>query len=266
MKDDPSGVVVKNETISDKAAHGALAGAAAALVTFPFESAKKKFQSGQPIIWSLREFYRGCSAFVVSLTPTGAIQVASNILIKQKLGEGRNAEITSGVAAGGLGAVASTAVENVILRQQLQNTGPKQAINSLFAEGALRIWRGLALISGREAIFGFSYMWGSKEASKHAKENYGEQFALPAKIGVGIAGALISHPLDTTATVRQKHASYLSTKDAAKQIMTESGLKGFYKGAVPRCLLFTGAMLTSEKVLSVFDSDVNETEKPKLSK
>ena len=148
-------------------------------------------------------------------------------------------------------------VENIILTQQLKKIGPKEAFLSLVGQGYTRIYRGLPVIMGREAIFGACYLKGSDKASEYASEHFGAMYAFPARLTVGVLGSLASHPLDTIATTMQRHG-YGKAREAVKHLWHEGGAKSFYKGGGARIGLFTTAMLVIPKTNQLVSDELND--------
>lgn len=246
----------------------------ATVINFPFEGMKKRLQSNQTLSfkeimtgipkgvsvkWNavslkqLPELYRGCTAFGVSLVPTSIIQRSMNKRLLEKFGEGTTTKVYSGLFSGAMGAVASTAVENVILTQQKYTAGPRVAVNIIYKKGGITgIWTGFSMISVREAVFASSYLYAAEAAATYYSNVFGTDKTLPAKLGVGVVGALITHPADTIATTMQNSHKKISALKAAKEIyrgknFESAGAKNFWKGGSWRCALFTGSMLTLEQ-------------------
>lgn len=234
----------------------AAGGQSAALTAFLFEGTKKRIQSGQslpslsklgPLGW-VRESFRGVSSFSGSLVPTCMLQTTVEYQLKQRnLTDTQAGKVAENLISGAAGGFASTLVENIILSQQLNKTGPAAAIKNLLAEGPTRPFRGLPLIAGREAVFGFCYMKGATEAGNYAANHYGEAYVMPAKLAVGIAGSIVSQPFDTMATTMQTNG-YRNSSSAVKHLWQEKGSRAFFSGGLARVGLFTTAMLTIEKV------------------
>lgn len=241
-------------------------GLVGAYAAFFFEGAKKRLQSNQPLpslqqvgmkTW-FKESFRGSSSFAGSLVPTSIIQqMTSHYFQEQNLSYTMTGKMLETVFSGSLGGMASTIVENIVLEQQLHNTGPKQAFFNLLTQGHTRIFRGLPLVMTREAIFGFCYLKGANEAGNYATTHFGAAYALPAQLCVGALGSLISHPFDTVATTMQ-HKGYKKTTDAAMYLWNENKAYAFYKGGAARIGLFTTAMLTIGKVQKVVLDKLND--------
>lgn len=224
----------------------AAAGSAAGFICFPFEGLKKKYQSGQPISFHPRELYRGSCAFSVSVMTATVGAMSAAHLLKGTPGYDPSSQIhllclalLSGVTGSYVG---STPVENTILKQQMNQINPFRAIQSMLQNrGPSRLWVGASQLAGREAGFATAMLYGGEAARTAVQiETGNDVLAGMAEIGVGIGGAALTHPLDTIATIRQKHEGLLSSAQAMKQIFHSKGVGGFFKGVGSRMVLFTG--------------------------
>lgn len=241
-------------TLAESAMAAGTSGFVGAYASFFFEGIKKRLQSNQKIPavntlglngW-LKESFRGSSGFAASLVPTSIIQQMLSYHFKNNPPQSEFLKTTEPLLSGAVGGIASTFAENVILTQQMKKIGPADAISSMYAEGYFRIFRGLPMIMCREGVFGFCYLKAANEASNYATQNYGPAFSWPAKLLVGIAGSLASHPFDTTATTMQRNG-YSNILDAVNHLRNENGWRAFYKGGGARVALFTTAMVTISK-------------------
>src|SRR3990167_3411836 len=109
---------------------GGTAGAVAGSGNYFFESLKKKLQSYQPMPTNFSELYRGVTPYVANLTLTTMVQSVADNGFKRIFNDpmSNSAGIASAVASGAFSAFSSTAVENIILQQQLTKTRPRVAI------------------------------------------------------------------------------------------------------------------------------------------
>ena len=231
-------------------------GAAGGYLCFPFEGLKKRLQSGQPITASSfhpTELFRGSIPFATSVM---AATVASMTLHKALQtrswydSSSPTCEAGSAMMSGALGAVVgSTPVENVILTQQLNKTGPFKAVRILFKQGISRPWLGLPELMMREAGFAGSMLWGGRAAKNVAYEKtQSEALSHVAEFGACILGAVITHPADTLATHKQKNNGALSSSQAVKNIFQKHGLLGFFRGCSHRIFLFTGCAVLIPRI------------------
>lgn len=180
-------------------AMGLCGGTAAAAVSYPGESLKKRVQSTQRISFSPLEVYRGVSAFWTSLLLTTTVQTMLSKYLDRS-------DLAGALFSGSVGGVASTATENVIVRTQMLSSNPRHAIQSLLKEGGpRRIFLGLPCIAVREAVFFSSTIHVSDSVSRHLGGN-----AFAGLLVTGAVGTLISHPFDTIATTQQVMEKFLS--------------------------------------------------------
>ena len=230
---------------------GGVSGFTGAFTTFFFAAGKKRRQSGQafpsiselgPRKW-VRETFRGSIGNSVLLTPTAVIQQLSDQYWKQQGSANPSNQIAATLFSGAVGGVASTVVENMLLQQQIKKASASQALISLYEQSPTRIFRGMQMIMLREAIFGWCYLSGVVQAGNYAAEHYGARYRMPVQILVGMMGALVSHPFDTTATTMQQHG-YTKTRHAVQHLLREpNAIKAFYKGGLMRMGLFTTGII-----------------------
>src|SRR3990167_4781492 len=100
---------------------------------------------------------------------------------------------------GAMGGIASTLAENNILTQQKLNKTPIDAARALTQQcGAGRLLRGLPPLMGRELVFGSCMLYFSDQGAKAARDKVANNFFVDilARILIGTAGALLTHPLD----------------------------------------------------------------------
>lgn len=250
-----------------------ISGFVGAYASFIFEGTKKRLQSNQPLPslfklgaagW-MKELFRGSSSFAGSLVPTSMLQqMTSHFFASQNLSTTTAGKIAETAFSGALGGFASTLVENTILRQQMNKSGPLAAISSLLKEGKTRPFRGLPLIMTREAIFTLCYLKGAKDAGDYAVTHFGAAYVLPAQLAIGTVGSLASHPFDTTATTMQRYG-YTSPKQAAAHLWKENGTRAFMKGALARVGLFNVAMLSISKTQAFVMEKLAENDSPKMT-
>lgn len=260
---------IKKQNYSHTLIAAGTSGLVGAYAAFFFEGAKKRMQSNQKMpspsklglhSW-FKESFRGSSSFAGSLIPTSVIQqMTGHYFEEKKLSHTLMGKTIETIFSGGLGGLFSTIVENLVLEQQMNKTGTKDAFLNLLNQGNTRIFRGLPLVMSREAIFGFCYLKGADQAGNYAATHFGTYYTIPAQLAVGALGSLISHPLDTAATTMQRYG-YNSTKQAVAHLWNENKIQSFYKGGAMRIGLFTTAMLTikntQEAVINLLDNDLS---------
>ncbi|XP_071246539.1 mitochondrial glycine transporter B-like isoform X3 [Salvelinus alpinus] len=108
-------------------------------------------------------------------------------------------------------------------------------------EGPRALFSGLTATLLRDAPFsGIYVMFYSQAKRSLPPEVSSSPYAPLGNFGCGVmAGVLasvVTQPADVVKTHIQVSPSHLTTKDAIRYIYTEHGLRGFFRGAVPRSL------------------------------
>ncbi len=252
----------------------AFAGGLGATLCFPFEAIKKKCQTGQIrtvtdlgqlITRQPRELYRGCPAFAVSVTVATVSAMKFRDLLRDSPyydSSSKAHEASTAVTAGILGAVVgSTPVENIILYQQKCQVGPLPAIKGMLRQRLTRPWVGLPELMAREGGFAGFMLFGVGAAREKVFEKTGNKgLAEIAGIGMGVVGATMTQPGDSTATFKQEQELMgrvtMSSRDAIKEMYRLGGLSRFFAGLGGRTFLFTGCAILipriEEKAQSIF--------------
>lgn len=251
-------------------------GAAGGFLFFPAEGLKKRLQSDKLHAADFRnlstgnlrqalhprELFRGSSAFATSVMVATVTSMAFNRAIKELsfYDDSSSAHrLVAAFASGALGAiVGSTPVENTILTQQSIKKGPIPAVQHMLKQGISRPWVGVCELMARESIFAGVMLFGAPAARNYIKEktNSDVQAELGA-VGVGVIGALASHPFDTTATYRQSQDGQIPLRQAVENIYKKSGIQGFYKGGACRVILFTGCAISIPKISKIVENVLN---------
>ena len=229
----------------------AVGGGVGAFFCFPFEALKKKLQSDQSITrhsFHLPELYRGSSPFAISVTAATVASMTFRHVLQVMFGTDRSStsrEAATAIVGGMLGAVVgSTPVENVILAQQLNKTGPLKAVQILLKQGITRPWVGLPELAMREAGFAGVMLWGGRAAREKVYDwTQSQALSNIAEIGASLIGAAATQPFDTLATRKQKSDGALSSTQAIQGIYLKDGARGFFRGLSQRAFLFTGCAL-----------------------
>ncbi len=236
----------------------ATGGAIGAFAAFPWESLKKRLQSGELTPTDFRHFgngkvlnvlrpkelYRGSGGFCGAVMAATASSMMFNKIIHEQVPfYDAQSHLHQGAAAMGsgmLGAiVGSTPVENMLLVQQKYKIGPHAAAKRMLQQGIFRPWVGLRELMVREAGFAGVMLFAGPAARNAATAKTNNETAgVVAEIGVGLIGALATHPADTIATIRQKSNGDTPLTNAIQNIYAQDGMKGFFKGAASRMALF----------------------------
>lgn len=223
----------------------AIGGASGSAICYPGESLKKMIQSGQQVLFHPRNIYRGVSSFSASVTLATMTSMTFHHLLQQTSfydPKSTTHQTVAAIGSGIIGAtVASTPVENIILRLQLEKIGPIPAIRSLLKQGITRPWVGLKPLWAREGIFvGIMLSGGKLVNNKVYQKTKNQLLANSAELALSVGGAFASHPWDCIATRMQQSDGALKMVPAIKQLYKESGISGFFRGANQRALLFVG--------------------------
>lgn len=242
---------------------GACAGAAAAAASYPFAAIKKMIQSNQSI--SLKTFipstlYRGVTQYTVLNFPATMIQVGLARQLLHLSGNDSNFnQITSGLISGFFSGFLLSPVESIMLNQQRQQCGPLLAFNYIIKnKGVLGLFRGGFSTAMRESIYALSILWAAETAGRKMTDLFKHDMTLLGILLVSVLSAPISHPFDAIATHQQCSLKNSSFFNSARSIFVEKGVKGFYKGFLPRLGLFTVgipvAVYTKNLVLSKLEN------------
>lgn len=263
-----TGAAVEKTTLANKfwfipPMAGLISGSIAAAITFPTEAMKKRKQSNQPPIgfeffkpntWAKSAviLYTGGLAFVASVGPTTLIQSTAMDFMTES-GLTKEGNIMPAFICGALGGFCSTFVESLILAQQYKRnarkpSGPIKTIESVVRQhGVTKLWTGLGCIMARECVFGGLALRAADSIAKWAVNTTGNKnHYFLTQLLVGMAGALVTHPADTVATLMQHNLHQYQKESVAaivKRVWMKHGLKGFYEGGCYRVGLFTGCMM-----------------------
>jgi hypothetical protein len=231
-------------------------GYAGATTCFPFESIKKKLESGQLKTLFSRELFpelhpqeimRGSVAFSLAVGSNAATMIVVNRLLHSLQGYDHNSkaqEIGAAVLSGGVASIFSTVVENTLMDQQLRGVSLQRSVSSLGKQGTTRFYIGFPELFLRECGFGTFMIVIMPTATKKVRDlTHNEALAQGAGLFVGIGGALGTQPFDVMATGKQKAAcngKRISTSQVAREIYKKQGVLGFWSGGIPRAGLFVG--------------------------
>ncbi len=277
-----------------------VAGTTVASLTFPAESLKKWMQSNQETLdknyqilkdakitpqslgssW-VNNFvtvkdavckseyipYRGLSVFVVNIVPTTIIQFMVEETLKKVMPSTPNLyqSVAASAFCGVVGAVNATFIENTIVRQQVMKAGPISTINDMFRNSIFRPWKSYPGIATRDGIFTLFMLNIIPNAVAIAKDNFGDWTAVPVRVAMSFAGAALSHPFDTVATLQQKSHEKAPFIDTAKKLYQEHGVKGFYRGVMCRTLMFGTFAYVLPKVRDLAAEKIDEVMTSKTS-
>ncbi|KAM4603414.1 mitochondrial glycine transporter B isoform 2-T2 [Polymixia lowei] len=108
-------------------------------------------------------------------------------------------------------------------------------------EGIRALFSGLTATLLRDAPFSGIYVMFYSQAKKSLPQEVSSSSYAPlvnfgCGMVAGVLASLVTQPADVVKTHIQVSSSHLSTADAVRYIFTEHGLRGFFRGAVPRSL------------------------------
>ncbi len=246
---------------------GGLGGALGGFSCFPFEGLKKRIQS-ETLTRSAffpRELFRGSAPFATAVMVNSTACMTLDATIKRLPfydPKKQSMSFASAVTSGMLGAIiGSTPVENIILTQQLHKLNPIEAVRHMLKQGLMRPWAGAPELMLREAGFSSVMLFAGPAANRFALEKtHDPKLAFAAELIAGAFGAIITHPADTQATYRQKLDGKISFLEATRSIYKEAGVKGFFRGVIPRIVLFVGCATTIPRYAEGITSIIKEIE------
>ena len=263
------------------------AGVVVSYSTFPLEATKKMLEAGNltnkqvvDYVWRtkmttpqlfadswkkgyLQFLYRGSFAFALNVVPTTTIQFTFNEKLKAWLPDDGShiKNISRNALAGMFGATTAVIVENTVVRQQILNKALWPTLrHDLFTQSLLRPWKSYPCIATRDSIFAVCMFWGLPEANKYVERNLGTGYlySIPTWFTVSVLGTLLSHPADMIGTQQQKTHAIKPVSQICKEIYNSHGLKGFYKGAPQRFLLFSTFMGGLPKLEKYFNDRITK--------
>ncbi len=219
---------------------GSLAGITVAYSTFPLEALKKVRQVGGMLKETKVPLYRGSLVFAGNIVPTTTIQMGVNNILAHFVHQEDPLlkKIIGNIVCGSAGALTGTFVENAIVRQQIMQCGPLNAIKNMFEQSYLRPWKSYPLIATRDSIFINWMFLVTPSVQKYIAEK-DKRFIFPATLLAGFVGAAVSHPFDTIATNMQathERHGYLKTFTT---LMAAGGATTLFRGLPFRIGLFT---------------------------
>eukprot|EP01134_Creolimax_fragrantissima_P003318 CFRG3318T1 len=249
---------------------GAVAGSLEISIQQPTVAWKNALQDRRPITFNPREMYRGVFINVVSMAPiTGvqfsAMQVISG-LVKKSHELTKTEKILSAAGAGSISALISGPAELIVIQQQKSGLSMGAECARICKQyGIARLYRGLSMAAGREALFTAGYLGlgpivktSLQEMSPTLKEN--DFMGLVAGGCVaGLFAGVLTHPLDTVKTRVQSDiagAVYKGPTAAAKALYREEGFGAFYKGFLPRLGRLCGAVIILNKSAIILEQFV----------
>jgi Mitochondrial carrier protein len=234
-----------NET--QNATVGMTVGVIEVLILQPFNYAKNMTQQKQPISLSPVIWYRGVGANCVNMGSCTMIQFAVGGKFKNMFLNGENRrlkpheEFMCGASAGCISAIVGSPLELVMVQQQRKGGSTMATIQSIATPS--NIGRGFTGAAIREALWTCGYLSIPPLVRNYLMETYPKTFdtndkaRIPAALLGGLFACYLSHPVDTIKTCMQgdiERATYSTFTKTASKIYSDSGFRGFYRGATFR--------------------------------
>jgi Mitochondrial carrier protein. len=221
---------------------GSVTGVAEVMVNQPLMCIKNMLQQGKIISLRPRILYRGFGINATCIAPTTALLIATDKAL-EAIAPGADIKTSAARAfgAGFISTLASSPTELVILIQQNEGKSAYKTIKNLIDQKGIRvISRGMVSKSLREGGFGVGFLsmypWLKNSIHHNLIDN--EAIALPLAGVIAGAGTVVAtHPFDTISTCMQadyKSEQVKTMRQATQRIYEQYGMRGFYKGVVPR--------------------------------
>jgi solute carrier family 25 citrate transporter 1 len=223
---------------------GAIAGWVESTVCHPLDTIKTRMQNKGHATFSetvqrihqkhgWKGFYRGLSAVYAGVLPKNAVRFASFDTYRHYV-----PTWCAGVLAGATEAVLVVHPTDVLkIRVQAQfhsmNELPKKSMGAVFREllqTPQALWRGVPLTVIRQSI-----NQGANFTVFHWLRQHTDAPSFVAGCCSGAVGPLLNHPVDVVKT-RIPLSNGMSVKDIVREMVGESGWRGFYRGIGPRLL------------------------------
>ena len=241
---------------------GACGGVAMVLTTHPLDLAKTQMQANPSAYRGVmdclkqnmavegpRGLYRGVLPPTLVAAPYQASAFAGYGIGQQLVSSVTGLDSTKGfgqMLAGGISGFFTTTVIcpgeriKVVIQTSKEPLGLGGAMSRIFAEGGISsLFRGWEATLGREVPGGMVY-WACYNTARQAIEHVESvPSSMKELFGGGMAGVgywVFSLPADTIKSMQQASTTNLSMAGAAKQVMSESGPLGFWRGFTPAVL------------------------------
>jgi len=266
--------------IPHKIVVGALAGIVGTTTIYPLDMIKTRLQTSQGSLKGpvdafkrilasegAKGFYKGLGANLVGVTPEKAIKLAANEFFREAFEEQDGSiklqyEMLAGASAGSCQVVATTPMELVKIRMQMQATLPvaerQSTVEVVRNLGIKGCYKGFAATLLRDVPFSFIYFPLYANIKKMMADSKGDT-SMGSILTAGFIAASLSAgmvtPLDVIKTRLQVSGGiekYGNITGAFQLILKEEGPAAFFKGLAPRMIvvgpLFAIAQLSFEKM------------------
>lgn len=240
---------------------GGLAGATEVLVDHPLWTLKTRFQNSDipkqsKLTANPKVLYRGLVPNMLSMVPISALQVicaeSTKAVIKKDNDDESMSDLIDLFASclgGAFSANVSGPTELIMARQKEKQGFISTASNMVKQHGISSLTKGLLGTACRDSIFTGGYLFGVPYLKNKLKPYTSDQVAtVVSGVGAGVSAAVLSHPFDTVKTAQQTAPNAFESKsmtsmwNMAKTILKKDGIKGFYKGGVPRTVRVVSAV------------------------
>lgn len=231
------------------------------ITCYPLDTIAVQYQTStrRPLLSiPLKAYYRGIGVTILTVTPATALYLttreAVQIALLPHLGDGALNDATSGVLAELAGSVLFTPMEVLKARLQISRSGQEgqllyQVRAIMKKEGVRGFYRGYVM--GIASYIPFNILWWTTYGT--IRRNMSEK-SLQAQIACGsgvaaLCSAAFIHPLElvktryqvaTSGTVASvgavaclRNSDQEGLRQVARNIMRESGPRGFYAGFLP---------------------------------
>lgn len=231
---------------------GAVSGSAGMLVYAPFHYFQNRHIQKLPIIWEKPHYwFRGAPSLVIGKAPALGVQISTyeaiSRLLKQDAKELTYAQKTQAATiAGVLSGMVHNATHLIALQQENSGKTFAKTIVGLPAKQEI-VTRGLGTTLAREAIFANVFLVVLQALEKQVKPHIHNETVAQVSSGV-LTGATIAGITQPFMVVTAKLYADMEKKqyrngfDAAYKIVTEEGVRGFYKGSGYRSIGVTVAI------------------------
>ncbi|MFO1257841.1 MAG: MC/SLC25 family protein [Gammaproteobacteria bacterium] len=234
---------------------GGLGGALEVLVDHPLWTLKTRLQDPNipresKFTMNPRILYRGLGPNMASMMPITALQIGAAGGVKRAIANtNEDKEISElctlfSSAMGGFVSATVSSPTELIMSRQTEHQGFYATMKDMIRrEGARSLGKGFWGTANRDAIFTSAYLFGVPYIKNKLQPHLSEKGAtLAGGVVAGTTGALLSQPFDALKTAQQVSHTHTSMWRIAKEKVRQEGLRGLYKGGVPRTLRVISAV------------------------
>lgn len=234
---------------------GGLGGALEVLVDHPLWTLKTRLQDPSipkesKIKLNPRILYRGLGPNMASMMPITGLQIGAAQAVKSVI-ENTNVDkeiselcdLFSSAMGGFVSATVSSPTE-LTMSRQTEHRGFYATMKDMIRRDGFRsLGRGFWGTANRDAIFTSTYLFGVPYIKNKLKPHISDEAAtLVGGVAAGTTGALLSQPFDAVKTAQQVSRTHTSMWKITKEKMQQEGLRGLYKGGVPRTIRVISAV------------------------